>query len=656
MSRLINRGVQLAIDVAVLALAFWMAFLLRFEGEIPAQMIKRATFLTPYVVGFQYLVLYVFGVPRQVWRYVALRELGQVVKAVMASAAALLILRLVAGAVVQDFGYAQYALLPVGVIIIDAGLILFGIAGARVLRRVQVERRKTEERRDSKVALAPTMLIGAGAAGSAVAKEVLASPNLGIEPVGFLDDDPVKQGTALHGVRVLGPTTQLARISAERGATQALITIASARRKEIREIVKRCDEANVTAKIIPSISEIVSGKIELSHIRPVTIEDLLGREPVVLDEVSLAKFVDGRRILVTGAGGSIGSELCRQIVAYRPSKVVLVERSEFALFEIERSLRGVGDDVELVPCMADITDEPRMRSLMETHRPHVVLHAAAHKHVPMMERNLGEAIKNNVFGTKCVADLADQYDVDSFVMISTDKAVRPSSVMGASKRIAEVYVQARAQRSNTRFVTVRFGNVLGSVGSVVPIFKEQIAKGGPVTVTHPDMQRYFMTIPEACQLVLQAATMGDGGEIFILDMGEPVKIVDLARDLIRLSGLKPDVDIDIQFTGVRPGEKLFEEIATDEEHAEKTKHPKIFVGKQESRELDEISGAVLKLIASADVAKDETLRCGINRLVPEYTGASDAPHKPVGRRPDRPDNSTIDPALAPCIRPSTSNA
>ncbi|HHH31631.1 MAG TPA: polysaccharide biosynthesis protein [Polyangiaceae bacterium] len=634
MSRFVNRGVQLAIDLAILTVAFWAAFLLRFEGEIPAQMLKRATFLTPYVILFQYAVLYLFGVPKQVWRYVALRELGEVVKAVLASAAVLLVVRLVAGAVVRDFGYAQYVLLPVGVIIVDAGLILFGIAGARVARRVQIERRNTERRREKHVTLEPLLLVGAGSAGVGVVKELLSRPDLGMEPVGFLDDDPLKQDKVIHGVRVLGPTTRLAEICAEQNVSQVCITIASARRKEIRAIVQRCDEAKVTAKIIPALSEIVSGRVELSHIRPVTIEDLLGREPVVLDQDGIAKFVKGRRVLVTGAGGSIGSEICRQIAAYEPAELLLVERSEFALFEIERDLVRRDPSFEIIPCMADVTDEARMRALMTEHRPHVVLHAAAHKHVPMMERNVGEAIKNNVFGTKLVADLADEVGVDCFVMISTDKAVRPSSVMGASKRIAEMYVQARGQTSETRFVTVRFGNVLGSVGSVVPIFKEQIARGGPVTVTHPDMQRYFMTIPEACQLVLQAATMGAGGEIFILDMGEPMKIVDLARDLIQLSGLKPGVDIEIQFTGVRPGEKLFEEIATDEEHAEKTKHPKIFVGKQQPRRFDEIQNAVTRIVHATDTASEAANRRAIARIVPEYTGAPPEAPAPVAE-PDR---------------------
>jgi len=628
MSRVLNRGAQMVIDLVILLLTFWLAFLLRFEGDIPVQMVKRAPFLSPYVVMFQYLVLLAAGVPRQVWRYVGLREVRQVLGAALLFGSVLLLARLVAGLALPRFGYAQYALLPVGVIIIDTGLVFLGITGVRVLRRVHIERRDTERRRDSKVELVPTMLIGAGQAGVMIAKEILARPDLGIKPVGFLDDDAMKIGTVVHGLRVHGPSSQVAALCAKQGARQALITIASAQRSEIRALVERCNDASINAKIIPALYEIVSGQVELSRIRSVTIEDLLGREPVVLDEEALAAFIKDRRVLVTGAGGSIGSEICRQVVRCGPAQLVLVERNENGLFQIDRELGPLAESVTVVPCVADITDETRMRAIMGEHRPEVLLHAAAHKHVPLMERNVGEAIRNNVLGTKLVADLAVAFKVGSFVMISTDKAVNPTAVMGATKRIAEMYTQALSQHGSTRFVTVRFGNVLGSVGSVVPIFKAQIARGGPVTVTHPDMKRYFMTIPEACQLVLQAATMGEGGEIFILDMGEPIKIVDLARDLIRLSGLKPNIDIEILFTGVRAGEKLFEELATNSEHVARTKHPKIFVGKQSPCVIDDVNRSIAELakrVASPEgrssATDGNTLRGAIAEIVPEYVTA-----------------------------------
>ncbi len=358
--------------------------------------------------------------------------------------------------------------------------------------------------------------------------------------------------------------------------------------------------------------------MNLSRIREVAIEDLLGREPVQLDEDVVSESMRSRVVMVTGAGGSIGSELCRQICRFGPKHLVLVERFENALFEIHRELIAAFPHVLIEPRIADVCDATRMGMVFTEVRPEVVFHAAAHKHVPMMEWNPGEAIKNNVGGTRCVADLADQHGVQRFVLISTDKAVNPTSVMGASKRVAEIYLQALSQRSSTRFVTVRFGNVLGSAGSVVPIFREQIAKGGPLTVTHPEMRRYFMTIPEASQLVLQAGAMGTGGEIFILDMGEPVKIVDLARDLIILSGLRPDEDIEIRFSGLRPGEKLFEELSTAAEDADRTRHPKVFIGRIAPHEWSAVVEAIGSLLELADSTTPERVRTTLKDIVPEY--------------------------------------
>jgi FlaA1/EpsC-like NDP-sugar epimerase len=380
-----------------------------------------------------------------------------------------------------------------------------------------------------------------------------------------------------------------------------------------------CEAATIPTKIIPGIYEIVGGKINVSRIRNVAIEDLLGREPVQLDEDAISTVVRGRVVMVTGAGGSIGAELCRQVCRFGPAAVVLVEQAENNLFQIHRELSERHPEMVIHPCIADICDRPRIDGLFSLHRPSVVLHAAAHKHVPMMEWNPGEAVKNNVFGTRTLADLAHTYGVGEFVMISTDKAVNPTSTMGVCKRIAELYIQALSQQSETRFVTVRFGNVLGSTGSVIPIFQEQISRGGPVTVTHPEMKRYFMTIPEACQLVLQAATMGQGGEIFILDMGSPVEILELARDLIRLSGLRPDEDIEIRFTGMRPGEKLFEELVVAEENADKTRHPKIFVGRLTPHPLEEVKTQLTELCELVDSADVARIRAKLSAIVPEYT-------------------------------------
>jgi FlaA1/EpsC-like NDP-sugar epimerase len=464
------------------------------------------------------------------------------------------------------------------------------------------------------------LLIGAGEAGVLVAREIRNRPDLGLHPVGFIDDNPFKVGTSIGGLHVLGTTATIAEIAERKRVKRALITIANASGQQIRRISELCRAAGLDTKIIPGIYEIVGSTVNLSRIREIAIEDLLRREPVQLDEEIVGGTIQGRVVLVTGAGGSIGSELCRQVCRFGPQRLVLVERFENALFEIHRELVSAFPHLQIEPRVGDVCDVARMEQVFSSTKPALVFHAAAHKHVPMMERNPGEAVKNNVGGTRNVAQLADRFGVERFVLISTDKAVNPSSVMGATKRVAEIYLQALSQRSQTRFVTVRFGNVLGSAGSVVPIFREQIARGGPVTVTHPEMTRYFMTIPEASQLVLQAGAMGNGGEIFILDMGEPVRIVDLARDLIVLSGLRPMDDIEIRFSGIRPGEKLFEELSTDAEHADKTRHPKIFIGRIDPHDLNSVVGALGTLLATADSDDPEQVRAALADLVPEYAG------------------------------------
>jgi FlaA1/EpsC-like NDP-sugar epimerase len=398
-----------------------------------------------------------------------------------------------------------------------------------------------------------------------------------------------------------------------------VITIATASRGEIRRIVKICEQAGTKARIIPRLYEILEGRVSVSAIRDVGIEDLLGREPVQLDETGLRSYIGGRTVMVTGAGGSIGSELARQVLRFGPARLLLVERSEPALFSIEQELLARKDEIEIVPLIGDVVDGPRMEGIMKGYRPDLVVHAAAHKHVPLMETNVCEAVKNNSIGTRRLAEIAGAAGVESFVLISTDKAVNPSSVMGASKRVAELAVQGLGGRFRTRFVAVRFGNVLNSAGSVVPVFREQIRRGGPVTVTDPEMKRYFMTIPEAAQLVLQAGALGRGGEIFILDMGEPVMVLALAVEMIRLSGLKPYEDIDIVFTGLRPGEKLYEEMATTGEHVEKTRHSKIFIGKVQPPESRAVESGLCRLEETA-VAGDEAGTLEVLReLLPEAT-------------------------------------
>jgi FlaA1/EpsC-like NDP-sugar epimerase len=620
MSGRLLRASQVAIDLVALALSFVAAYLIRFDGAPPAQMTARLFLTGPYVVVFEYLVLVAFGIHRYSWRYIGLREASRMALAITSGFVALLVIRLVVGEVSHSSWYAHQALVPIGVLLINFALTFLAVTGVRVARRMFGERAESGRRGAGNTQAVRTVLIGAGQAGLMVAREIAGRPDLGLRVVGFVDDDPRKVGTVMQGVRVLGETSKLPEICAKHKASQGLITMANAPGNTIRRIRRLCDEAGIPTKIIPGVFEMIGGRVNLSRIRDINIEDLLRREPVELDLAGIASGIQNKVVLTTGAGGSIGSELCRQICRFSPAALVLVERCENALFNIHRDLLASHPTLRIIPCIADITDVSRMDELFSTYRPTLVLHAAAHKHVPMMEWNPVEAVKNNVLGTKTVADLASAHNVEAFVMISTDKAVNPSSVMGATKRAAEVYVQALSQRSTTRFVTVRFGNVLGSAGSVIPIFQEQIAQGGPVTVTHPEMRRYFMTIPEACQLVLQAGALGHGGEIFILDMGEPVKIVDLARELIALSGLQEGEDVDVVFSGVRDGEKLFEELSTDAEHAEKTRHPKIFVGRIEPGVWTDLVIQVGSLRDAVDRRNSALVLQTLSRMVPAYSG------------------------------------
>ncbi len=445
---------------------------------------------------------------------------------------------------------------------------------------------------------APTLFFGAGEAGVLAAREIEGRTDTNLDVRGFLDDDPKKQGMVIHGIPVIGTRADLPRLVKELGITQVIITIARISRKEVLRLIELCQLIPVTCRIVPGFSEVLEGKVKVTRIRDVKVEDLLDRQPVELDEKLVSEFLEGKTVLVTGAGGSIGSELARQVAGFRPARVLLVERAEFALFEIEQDLKRqlkTTNHVEVEPLVADVGDVARMAQILARHRPNVIFHAAAHKHVPMMEANPAEAIKNNVLATRRLGELAHEHGVETFVLISTDKAVRPSSIMGASKRVAELVIQDLARRNGTRFMAVRFGNVMDSAGSVVPTFREQIASGGPVTVTHPDMKRYFMTIPEAAQLVLQAGALGRGGEILVLEMGEQVKILDVATALIRLTGLKPFEEMPIVFTGLRPGEKLAEELELSGEHFETTRHPRILIGKLARVEPEKLIGVLVQL-------------------------------------------------------------
>jgi FlaA1/EpsC-like NDP-sugar epimerase len=624
MPRFLNRSMRIALDIGVMSLAYWVAWLFRFEFTIPTVAVDVALLTWPCVIAIQYGAIQVFAVPRMAWRYISIRDAQRVLVSTTVATALLVGLRLL-----QLLPHAD-SLIPLGVLAMDFVLAFLGLVGVRATWRVRSELRD-RKRRSVAGDLHRVLLIGAGEAGVMVAKELVARPDLHLQPVGFLDDDSMKVRTYISGLPVLGTTQDAAEIANRFNIKRALITIANAPGQEIRRITELCRDAGLQTQIIPGIYEIVGGTVNLSRVREVAIEDLLGREPVKLDEDVVSASLRSRVVMVTGAGGSIGSELCRQICRFGPEKLVLLERFENALFEIHRELTAAFPHLAIEPRIADVCDIHRLSHIFEQSRPEIVFHAAAHKHVPMMEWNPGEAVKNNVGGTRVVATLADRYNVERFVLVSTDKAVNPTSVMGATKRVAEIYLQAFSQRSQTRFVTVRFGNVLGSAGSVIPIFRQQIAKGGPVMVTHPEMRRYFMTIPEASQLVMQAGAMGQGGEIYILDMGEPVKIVDLARDLVTLSGLRPGEDIEIKFTGIRPGEKLFEELSTAAEHADKTKHPKVFIGRIKPHEWTHVVQGVDVLLDVAGGTEMDLVRRTLGELVPEYALAHPTSRKTAPR-------------------------
>jgi FlaA1/EpsC-like NDP-sugar epimerase len=600
------------LDLAILAIAFVVSYLFRFDFSMTEDQMIRGLTQLPFVVLIQFTVLTLSGVHSFIWRYIGMAEVRSFVNATVWSLLPLIIFRLS----VPD--RLQGLKVPLSVILMDSVLAFGGIVGLRVLRRAlyeQYERQRESIRSTGRKRA--VLLIGAGRAGVLAAKEILGRGDMGLEVKGFIDDDRSKQGLTIQGVRVCGGTNELPRLVREMEIDHVIITIASASRNKIRRILETCEQIPVRVRIIPGLYEILEGHVEVSRIRDVQIEDLLGREAVQLDEESMREFLAGKTVLVTGAGGSIGSELARQAARFLPARLLLVERAEFALFNIDRELRESNPDLSIIPFVVDVGDEQAVQSVFSQYRPQVVLHAAAHKHVPMMETNAPEAVKNNILATRALGEMAGRFGSEAFVLISTDKAVRPQSVMGATKRVAELVVQALDQRYETRYVAVRFGNVIGSAGSVIPIFQDQIRRGGPVTVTDPEMMRYFMTIPEAAQLVLQAGTMGEGGEIFILDMGEPVRILDIARDLITLSGLKPYEDIDIAFTGVRPGEKLFEELAINEEGMTKTRHPKIFIGRIAAYPERKVRLMVERLSALASAGDGRQLRRTLNACLPE---------------------------------------
>ncbi len=606
------------IHTLVFATALILSFLL-----VSNMQFRRRWLVEQYpkmLLYFLLIKLLVFGFLKQYrgwWRYVGISDFIAIIKASLFSTL-IIVISWYGMLNTPGIRHKFQNLIEVsqGVFMLDMFATILLLGGLRMAVRLYHEEFRTVEGGRLKRFL----IIGAGNAGEALLREIHRMSVVEYEVIGFVDDDRAKRGMNIHGIPVFGAVEELPEICTKHNIDEIAIAMPSASHKQLRRVIQVCEGTKIRFRTVPSITDIASGKLRVSQIRNVDINDLLGREAVELDLDLIEGFLKDKITLVTGAGGSIGAEMCRQVCNFGPKLLVLVEQAENALFFIDRELSKDFPDVKMDAVICDITDKIRVEQIFEVYKPEVVIHAAAHKHVPLMEMNPGEAIKNNVIGTRTVANAAGKYGSRNFVMISTDKAVNPTSIMGSSKRIAEMYIQNLNKTSETDFVTVRFGNVLDSNGSVVPIFKNQIAHGGPVTVTHPEMRRYFMTIPEASQLVLQAATMGQGGEIFVLDMGEPVKIVDLARELITLSGFRPDEDIEIVFTGVRPGEKLFEELSIKGEDMQPTRHSKIGVWKNKPVDQDKLYKSIEKLIDIANRQEYDEIVEKVKKLVPEYIG------------------------------------
>jgi len=592
-------------DVLMATIAWTLAFLLRFEFNL--QMLESVVYWQVLLITLpiHLVIAYGFGLYRGLWRFASIPDLWNIIRVVTISVFLL---------VTVLFLVNRVEGVPRSSLLIYPLLLIFLLGSPRLLYRIW---RDGQLRNEGKTAGMRVIILGAGQAGELVAREMLRSSEY--LPVAFLDDAPTLRGSKVHGLKVFGAIEKLPKAIEKLDIHLVVIATPTATGEQMRKIVEACKQVDIPFRTIPNVADLVSGRATISSLREVSIDDLLGRDPVFLSKESINKSIHQEVVMVTGAGGSIGSELCRQILLFKPAKLVVFDNSEFNLYQIDRELAGKYPDTDLQIVLGDVCDTSAIEHCMNEHKPSVIFHAAAYKHVPLLQHQARQAVRNNILGTRNMALAADKHGCNSFVMISTDKAVNPTNNMGASKRIAEIFCQNLNQRSKTNYITVRFGNVLGSAGSVVPLFKEQIAKGGPVTVTHPEITRYFMTIPEACQLIMQAAVQGEGGEIFVLDMSEPVKIAYLAEQMIILSGKTPGEDIEIKYTGLRPGEKLYEELFHEQEQLAATDHEKILLAKTRIVDWEELQSDFSAMDSASQLFEEDKLKVLIKKLVPEMT-------------------------------------
>lgn len=604
MSIHIRKLILVFVDMVLINLAFCLALFIRFDSAVPQQYYDSFFNNILFITVMQVVVFSLFGLYRSLWEYASIDELMQIFLATAVAGVLAVLIGFLTG---SRFPYSVY---------VAAGVLMCMLTGASRLSYRYI-RRITRGRHRSDCKASRVMIIGAGSAGSMIIKELKHHTGMSMVPVIVMDDDKRKHGTRINGVPVTTGRKRIKETAEQYHIDEIIVAIPSAPKKDKAEILRLCKETKCRLKTLPNVLDIMNGQASVKQLREVNLEDLLGRDEVNLNMEGISGYLKDEVVLVTGGGGSIGSELCRQIAKFGPKKLIIFDIYENSAYDLQNELLYTyKGKLDLEVLIGSCRDRLRLKEVFERYRPGVVFHAAAHKHVPLMEGSPAEAVKNNVFGTLNTARRADDYGAKKFILVSTDKAVNPTNIMGASKRLAEIIVQSMNRMSNTKFAAVRFGNVLGSNGSVIPLFQKQIMQGGPVTVTHPDVIRYFMTIPEAAQLVIQAGALADGGEVFVLDMGEPVKIADLARDLIRLSGLEPDVDVRIEYTGLRPGEKLYEELMLAEEDLVQTAHEKIFVGKQSDMSFQEVIMAIKALENSME--SDEMLRACMAKLVPTY--------------------------------------